>query len=352
MVVDRLYYMDLLRGFLMMLGIVLHTMAVFAVDSNWKVSSPNSAVYAQPILGAIHLFRMPAFFIISGFFTALTLSRKRERNFITDRVLRLGIPMLFAGILFNLPMGNIINNGAGDIGWLDYLTTGGWLGHLWFLGVLILYSAVTALTWRWVRSILSSERKVITFLLFSFLALCYPVVLRIDWQMEAMGLKLLLVSVSSIFQYSPYFILGIIFYFKSGKLLLGNHLSKWVLLSSVFFSIWYVVEVRIITDILMFIMASAMSFTLFSFAEKFFSKPAKWKRKFSGSSYTVYLTHQPIIILLALYFINSSINVHIQLSAILLITFGLALFTHFILVERSRYLAFFMSGKPLRQNKA
>ncbi len=344
---DRLHYMDLLRGILMMLGVVLHTLAIYTVNSDWKVSSTESTDYADPILNVIHLFRMPAFFIIAGYFSALVLVKQGAMPYVKSRFIRLGVPLIFAGILLNIPMALLINNGPSDIGWSQYILSGSWLGHLWFLGVLILYSSITAFLWRWIEPVINNNSQ--WTLLFSLLVLMliFPISLRIGWYMEAMNIQLILLTVSNLFEYFPYFLFGLVFFFQSKYVSLGDKLHWWVAGSLVSYLLWTSLEIKILTDSLMFLMAIFSSLTLFAFFERYFNRPAKWKQDLANSSYTVYLVHQPIIILIALYMVEGPINIHMQIFTIMSTTVIFALIMHFKIVDKNKFLAFLMNGRPM-----
>jgi glucan biosynthesis protein C len=334
-----------------MLGIVLHTMAIYTEGSDWRINSPVSTAYAEPILDVIHLFRMPAFFIISGFFAALALSKRSARGFLTDRLQRLGVPLLFAGIAFNIPIDYLLGRGPSGDSWINYLMSGNWLGHLWFLGVLVVYSVVTAISWKWLELLANHENKNIAVAIALCLAITYPVALRIGWKLESLGVELIFIKISDVFQYYSYFLLGILYKIRIVNIPLSRNLYKWIVLSIGSFFIWCVVEVNFITDILKFIMTGIFSFTLFTLAECLFSDAAIWKRKFAESSYTVYLVHQPIIIILAIFIISKDVNVHVQVFGILIFSTTLSLGLYFGLVDRNRYMAFLFTGKPLKKIK-
>ena len=96
----RLYYLDAMRSILMMLGIVLHAAIIFGSDSWLLEESERSSIY-NSIVDFIHLFRMPAFFIVSGFFCHMTISRYGSKLFLKVRTPRILIPLLVAAISLN-----------------------------------------------------------------------------------------------------------------------------------------------------------------------------------------------------------------------------------------------------------
>lgn len=335
----------------MMLGVVLHTMAIYTVDSSWKISSATSTTYADPILNFIHLFRMPAFFIIAGYFTALVIGKDGEREYSSSRMVRLGVPLLFAGLLFNLPLVGVINNGPESMGWDTYILSGSWLGHLWFLGTLIIYSLLIAAVWKWVKPWLAKDFKYTWLVWLCVLTIAYPITLRISWYLEASGLQLIFFTMSNLFQYFPFFVFGIVFHFQFHRLNQFGGISIWATLSLFLYLLWSIVSFEPLKDMILFLMATSFSFFLFTIFERVFNGKARWKKELANSSYTIYLVHQPIIILLGLVVVNSSLNVHVQVSLIMISTALIAFVIHFLFVKNIPYLAFLMNGRPLSEGK-
>ncbi len=72
----RFHDLDALRATAMLLGVVLHA-TLFLIPAAWPIQDawagsvpPQENPYGY-LLSAIHGFRMPVFFLLSGFFTAL-----------------------------------------------------------------------------------------------------------------------------------------------------------------------------------------------------------------------------------------------------------------------------------------
>jgi hypothetical protein len=77
---DRRYYgLDALRGGMMLLGVVLHS-AVFYIavpPPHLPVTTdPSTSLAMDGLTKFIHSFRMPCFFVVSGFFTALLVEKR------------------------------------------------------------------------------------------------------------------------------------------------------------------------------------------------------------------------------------------------------------------------------------
>lgn len=87
--------LDALRGFAMLLGIALHaSLAYFPCP--WPVQDPRQTPWLALLFGAVHGFRMPLFFLLSGFFTMLVLRRRGLRRLLEQRALRILVPLVLA----------------------------------------------------------------------------------------------------------------------------------------------------------------------------------------------------------------------------------------------------------------
>ena len=107
---DRRYYaLDALRGGLMMLGIVLHSAVLYLAAPPVAApipTDPNNAYVFDLIFYFIHSFRMPTFFVLAGFFTALLVERRGLWGTYKNRAARVLAPML-AGIVTVLPLAGL-----------------------------------------------------------------------------------------------------------------------------------------------------------------------------------------------------------------------------------------------------
>jgi glucans biosynthesis protein C len=92
---ERLHHLDALRALTMLLILPFHALVV--VGLNGGTNDPEDAV-----LWAIHVFRLPLFFLVAGFFAALVMDARGTRAFLRNRAVRIGIP-LFVGIVAVVP---------------------------------------------------------------------------------------------------------------------------------------------------------------------------------------------------------------------------------------------------------
>lgn len=85
--------LDALRAGAMLLGIVLHASLSF-FPSLWMVADSRSEPSFGVVFSAIHGFRMPLFFVMSGFFSAMLLHRRGWLALVGHRYRRVLLPLL------------------------------------------------------------------------------------------------------------------------------------------------------------------------------------------------------------------------------------------------------------------
>ena len=158
---SRYHGLDGLRAFAMLLGIVLHaTLPYFArivgIEFMWPADDDQSLAMFV-LFDFIHLWRMPVFFLLAGFFAHLVLDRRSTLAFMHDRLLRIAVPLvLFTGVMALILPALWTYGWTGtfvvDAGVLDprkwpYLASqAAPLAHLWFLWhLLIMYAAMLGL---------------------------------------------------------------------------------------------------------------------------------------------------------------------------------------------------------------
>jgi surface polysaccharide O-acyltransferase-like enzyme len=97
----RYHALDCVRAAAMLLGVVYHLqfmqMGGFGAWGMGGATNPKAAVDAW-----LHSFRMPLFFLISGFFSNMMLGKYGAWKYLTRRWWRIGAPLLVAFIAFGL----------------------------------------------------------------------------------------------------------------------------------------------------------------------------------------------------------------------------------------------------------
>jgi peptidoglycan/LPS O-acetylase OafA/YrhL len=96
----RWHDLDALRAFAMLLGIGLHAALSF-YPSAWPVQDVKADAdgLLDEVVLAIHGFRMPLFFMLSGFFTALLWRRRGLSSLLSHRMRRIVLPFVLGVLL-------------------------------------------------------------------------------------------------------------------------------------------------------------------------------------------------------------------------------------------------------------
>jgi glucan biosynthesis protein C len=152
----RYHSLDAVRAAMMLLGLVIHSAASYTATSlgaAWPYWDPQKSTLFDLVVFSIHLFRMPVFFVVAGFFAALLYCRDGAACFAINRFRRVLVPLaLFWIPIFPLvAAGFTFANGraAGLIDWTP-ITSGSFLQHptlihFWFLWDLAIFYAAALL---------------------------------------------------------------------------------------------------------------------------------------------------------------------------------------------------------------
>ena len=161
-------YVDNLKTMLVIGVIVGHTTMAWAGIGTWvfdepPVREPMLSILSLSLIGSF--FGMAVFFAIAGMFTPSSLARKGLRRFLSDRALRLGVPMLFFVLALSPFVEYVDPDNAGwDRSFGSFVLEVWWPpvpGPTWFLGVLLVFSTLYALArsiWRRHQSVVAPPR--------------------------------------------------------------------------------------------------------------------------------------------------------------------------------------------------
>lgn len=364
---ERIYYMDAMRSILMSLGLVLHAANIFSIKP-WAISHSESSVLFDMIVDSIHVFRMPAFFIISGFFCHMTLSRYGSVAFLRIRLPRIIIPFLSVAIIFNSFQSYILSKYNGQdlsyfdiIGSFSYWVSGDWVSHLWFLYCLIVYFLVAGLCCAFALNSVNKMGVYFSLLLDRCPSLYLFILTAISMAVSVLANK---ISVMSFGQYLvpefvpeivlsiPFFVFGVflgssnkwldtfclfnvkdfVVFFMAGVfvLLVKNNISvyeKFLLRYAQEYIVW---------------VSCVLCFVVF---KNNFNKPSKFFSYFSEASYSIYLFHHLFVVVFGLLLLNLSINLYVKFLCIVLISLISTLLLHHYGVLKFKVLRYIFNGK-------
>jgi len=72
---------------------------------DWPISNPTRAAILEPFFTVNAAFGLGLLFLIAGYFVPHAYDRKGARRFLTDRLIRLGLPLLVVSLVLFLPLG-------------------------------------------------------------------------------------------------------------------------------------------------------------------------------------------------------------------------------------------------------
>ena len=324
----------------MLLGIVLHT-ALFFVPDLWS-KAYSAEGYPAEVSGiytlmffAIHGFRMPVFFLLSGFFTALLWQRKGLRQLAIQRLKRIGLPLAI-GAFTVIPITTFTFLWAFDVEefsffWWPFiwLTT---LSHLWFLWFLLWLCAGFILA---VKLGVKFSHPAIW-----WLAVPLSLVPQLLMHEPVFGPDTsegLIPNPVVLGYYALFFVFGAFLYQRNIQISRWWALALLPALTVVFFgglTLLFEVEEdwsKPLTDVLQMAFAWLMCFGLIGLFRLIASRERFWVRYVSDASYWLYLWHLPLIViafeLLVGWRIGSHIKfvlINVSVTALLLVVYQFA----------------------------
>ncbi len=361
----RLYFVDNLRILLIFLLVLHHLAITYGHSGMWyylEGRPDDLTVLVATLFTAVNqAFFLAFFFMISGYFTPGSYDRKGAGPFLKDRLLRLGIPLLFYMVIIDPLIGYVVAvNVGGFQGSLWSFLAGSFQGQnlknfslgtgpLWFVETLLIFAIIYAL-WRLLArpSVTPAQRDgtppsnlaVATFaLLLGVATFIVRIWLPIGWNFELLNLQFPYFS-----QYIALFVVGIIAYRLNwflgvpkamGRLWLGiAGFCILVVLPGVFvlggalegntdpflggvhwqsfaLSVWE-----------QFVCMGLVIGLLVLFRERL-NHQGKLAKDLAASAYTVFLIHAPVIVFLALAL--RGISLHPLLKFVLVAPIALAL---------------------------
>lgn len=150
---NRLLYIDNLRVFCIIIVVFIHSAVTYSGVGSWYYVEPTVLPVGEKLFFFLYqshaqAFSMSLFFFIAGYFIPGSLMRKGTKVFITDRLYRLGIPVLTYMFIIH-PV--CVKLAYPDVNPFGYLIKGittleilSWSGPLWFALTLLIFSVLYA----------------------------------------------------------------------------------------------------------------------------------------------------------------------------------------------------------------
>lgn len=155
----RLLFIDNIRWFIIILVVLMHLNVTYSNMGLWYYQEPAEVGPLSGLLFGMYgslnqAYMMGLLFLIAGYFVPGSFDKKGPKQFISDRMLRLGVPTLIYMLLIH-PMTMMIyyffnQSLPQNIGswYMDYILSFSFLstsGPLWFTLALLIFTVVYAL---------------------------------------------------------------------------------------------------------------------------------------------------------------------------------------------------------------
>ena len=366
---ERFHGLDAVRGIAMLLGIVLHASLPYieGLPKGLWPSDKNTSNIIAIIFEFIHIWRMPIFFIISGFFANLVITRKSLIIWWKNRFLRLVLPAMIFFPIVSLTIPWIFKYGyTGNINF--FFSNEGQPHHLWFLYhlfIFVLFSIFIRFFGLIIYKFFKQINLIVVVDIFntvkSFLGRHifdsrFPILMIFVFFIFNLftGADLIINPLAS----GLYFLFGYRLY--KNNLLFDFIKSNWkfyliggLTVTIIFFilntqaSNFAKEDVRWIPWVILKISSAVLlSFSFIGLAEQKFSNLNPIVRFISDSSYWVYLIHLPLVAFITFFMFKITIFAELKFLIAIILTSTICLVTYKYFV-RSTIIGILLNGKKL-----
>lgn len=345
---SREHFWDALRAFLMLLGIPYHVALSYQPGQDFIVHSGEGVRGFAEFADVLHLFRMPAFFVIAGYFALLLLARRDPKDWLKGRFVRLGVPFLTCIVtlvpamnmvceLSNLPWREAVHS------WRENsLTSGGyWVRHLWFIIVLLYFSTIAAALAALFPAVKSgmiphridhwAARNLLPALLIAGLAIGAWEALALEAFYRAglaTNLPQQILRLDEAIIFAPWFILGCVLVRARETLARSARFSAPVAIVAVVAMVtWLLVHKNVPPMAERFIgtvAALATTQVLIASARSLLDQPIPLVRRLTDASFVIYLFHLPLITLFVWLAQPVPVPPMVKALAIMALSFGIS----------------------------
>ena len=305
----------------MLIGVAFHAAHSFAPGMPWLVKDTQQSPWWYVFLFAVHGCRMPLFFLVSGYFTALLFERKGLAGLLRHRLLRIGLPLLVAMAAFLVALPWLTHKLIPSVPfrWLRW-DDRGLFSYLWFLWHLLCLVGAFALAilvsratgWRPdIRKALGATGIGVCLLATAALLWAMPLAPHVSVGPDT--------STSLVPDFTVLGFYGVFFWFgaccQRAPARLSELASGWRWQLPVALCLLLPLAIALVTPVWegraamlspAFSDAAAMvtealyawlmTFGLIGLAEALFAKPAPWRDHLAEASYWIYLAHLPLVI--------------------------------------------------------
>lgn len=164
----RLYFLDNLRAFVIVLVVVLHGSMTYMAYAPawWYVLDPQNSLFFTLLVLLVDIPIMLVMFFIAGYFALPSLVKRGPAKFVKDKFTRVGAPWLI-GVLFLAPPTAYMTyfSRNAPLTFLQFWSSTFWgegyqQSVYWFLGVLFLFFIALSLAYMASQQLRSASRRI------------------------------------------------------------------------------------------------------------------------------------------------------------------------------------------------
>ena len=366
----RYHYMDNLRALAMLAGIFFHAALAWTplLSQLWLTADTEQSMIMGSLAWFSHLFRMPVFFLIAGFFACYLVGKRGIGGFLKNRALRILLPFILflplvwasLGATIGWAMENV-DNPSPMLGLFIYMsqvpdappppvTT----SHLWFLYVLFQFGLIYAvlertgaMTMRWTRVV-----KSVPFLAFALPLLLVPSLLSVTAPTPAP--EQFIPSAWYFGFFGVFFLLGAVIYRNQEVLAKIRPWAPWLaIISIILYAVFYSTLPKDVTleqamatqagprfswshlgiAIMEAYISVHMTLVCLALGQTLLNRANSVMRLVADSSYWVYIIHLPVLFLIQFYLLDSEWNMWIQFLVSSFGTLAIGFVSYLVLVR-------------------
>lgn len=341
---NQMIYVDNIKVLLTILVVLHHTFIAYSSSDGWYYNEPTSIKGAKLIMTMFvsvnQSFFMGFFFLLAAYFTGASYNRKVPSRFVKDRLIRLGIPLVFYSLILTPFMCYLVYyfGKGGHVGIMEYLSGyDSWIdpGVTWFIAALLLFTLIYVVIRRLFNIGFNGKLAapgLSRILQFAFGLGIISFVLRIIFPVGFV-LKPLGFQLGHFPQYVALFIVGLLAaknkWFDQLPDKLGMQLKRSAYLCLLFFPVFFVIALKLNTPVAYFSGGFHLQALIYAIWEQWIgisiltalliNGKKRWNNasKLSGqlarSSFAVYIFHPLIIVVITLAFRNLQIDGAVKL---------------------------------------
>jgi peptidoglycan/LPS O-acetylase OafA/YrhL len=371
---QRRYDIDWMRVLAVLLLFPFHTARIFDTHSNWYIKNESLSEALTYFIFYLHPWHMALLFLLAGASTWYALGYRSSGQYVKERFIRLLIPLIF-GLLIIVPpqsyFGLLNHTGFSGsfLAWysnffsinpadMDGYFMGGFaLGHLWFILFLFLFSLLALPVFLFLRRHDFGKR-----LVGWVAAFCsYPGMILL--------LALPLYAMYRLIDFYPsplYFITVYIYGFilvadsrfeaaidrhKAVALVLGPALWLFVAYFQVYGGFPRGIPSSVIDIYVNGFAAWFFLIAILGYSRQFLNFANKFLKYNAKSSYTVYILHQTIIVIVGYYVVQWTLGIAIKYTMILAIATGATFILYDLVVKRTNITRFLFGMRLIKKKQ-